>query len=102
MQQSTGSPCYQSAQISAGTAATCLQGCSKGRSDLLIQLAEIVRAVESQRAAGSLLAGSDSAVHGPLSARKLLDAACDLGGRLWSDAVQLFPRDLSLVVEEYR
>ena len=70
------------------TTAEDVRGCGeKGSADLLVQLAELVAAVAAP--------GDDA---GP---QRLLDAVCGAGGRLWSEAMQLFPRDMAPLLDEY-
>jgi hypothetical protein len=51
---------------------------------------------------GSAAATFDGASAGPWAPQQFLEASCDMGGRLWSDAMQLFPRDMGSLLEEYR
>lgn len=70
------------------------QGCNeKDSADLLLQLAELVGAIAAQTST------DDALGVGP---QRLLDAACAAGGRLWSESMQLFPRDMARhLLEEY-
>jgi hypothetical protein len=97
------------------------QGCSDaGGAPLLARLAELVVAVDAQRHAphgaaggsascgpsssggGSSTAGGGPAAAVPWATQQLLEAACEAGGRLWSEAMQLFPRDMGPLLEAYR
>ena len=72
-----------------------LQGCGEGGgAQLLLRLAELVAAVELQ--------ASRPGDGAPCAATQLLDAAVDIGPRLWSEALQLFPRDMMPLMDEYR
>lgn len=87
----------QCAAADLAVALTHPQGCGdKGAADLLLRLAELVVAVKEQQAGGG---GGGSS--GAAASQALLDAACDAGPRLWSDALQLFPRDMAPLLEEY-
>lgn len=83
------------------------QGCAKGSPDvLLLQLAELVTAVEAHRGASGggcgFLIGDSGAAASTLGPQQLMDAACELGPRVWCDTMQLFPRDMTPLMDEYR
>ncbi|GBF99239.1 hypothetical protein Rsub_11446 [Raphidocelis subcapitata] len=77
-----------------------IRGCGPegGGAQLLLHLAELVAAVASQADCGSSGAAGGSAC----AATHLLDAAVEIGPRLWGEALQLFPRDMAPLMEEYR
>ena len=85
------------------------QGCGKGSSiALLVQLVELVAAVEVHRSAGgepatsSGLLSNEGMAASLLAPQQLMDAACELGPRFWCDTMQLFPRDMAALMDEYR
>ncbi|KAI8472724.1 MAG: hypothetical protein J3K34DRAFT_205175 [Monoraphidium minutum] len=89
-----------------------IRGCSKGGSELLVRLAELVAAVEAQRVAvgggaadgsgGVSTAGGDGGAASACAPQQLLESACDVGPRIWCETMQLFPRDMAPLLDEYR
>jgi hypothetical protein len=84
------------------------QGCGTGGHNLLVHLADLITIVDSQRVASvedvhsTGVATSDTGAHADLRVSQLLDTSCDLGPRLWSDSMQLFPRDMASLMDEYK